>query len=98
MEKLEKLIDIYELHASDDPEQVGLGELGALHRALKAALAEVEAALVPHIIEGADHMTYLELAHAAGYGSVTTITKIMRGAGAGQGSGRSVSRGNRAAV
>lgn len=96
MNRLWHLVD--QMNDGEPLDGFTLETLGALHRALKAVLAETEAALVPHIIEGADHMTYLELAHAAGYGSVTTITKIMRGAGAGQGSGRSVSRGNRVAA
>ena len=65
-----------------------LRQIGALHRELRAALAEVEEALVPRIVAGAgEGMTYVELASAAGYGSVTTIVKIMKKAGAGPGTG-----------
>ena len=65
-----------------------LKALGDLHRALKDALAEVEDALAPKIVAGsARGMTYTELAVAAGYGSPTTITKIMRDAGASPGRG-----------
>jgi hypothetical protein len=65
-----------------------LTELGTLHRALRLALAEVEAALAPKIVEGARRdMTYVELAAAAGYGSTTTITKIMKEQGASPGRG-----------
>ena len=65
-----------------------LSELGDLHRALRDALAEVEEALAPKIVSGAGRgMTYVELASAAGYGSVTTIVKIMKRAGAGPGTG-----------
>ena len=58
-----------------------IGALGNLHRALRAALAEIEAALTPAIHAGsARGMTYVELATASGYGSVTTIVKIMKSA------------------
>jgi len=58
-----------------------IGSLGILHRALRAALAETEAALTPAIHAGsARGMTYVELATASGYGSVTTIVKIMKSA------------------
>lgn len=66
-----------------------LGDLGRLRRALMAALDEVEDALGPAIVRGAEEgMTYVELANAGGYGSVTTIVKIMKDAGASPGSGR----------
>lgn len=55
--------------------------LGNLHRALRAALAETEAALTP-AIQAASRRghTYVELAAMSGYGSVTTIVKIMKSA------------------
>lgn len=66
-----------------------LADLGRLRRALIAALDEVEVALGPAIVRGAEGgMTYVELAAAGGYGSVTTIVKIMKDAGASPGSGR----------
>lgn len=65
-----------------------LRELGDLHCALRSALAEVEEALAPKIVNGAGRgMTYVELASAAGYGSTTTITKIMKAQGASPGRG-----------
>ncbi len=67
---------------------VSIFELGNLHRALRLALAEVEQALAPKIVNGAGRgMTYVELASAAGYGSTTTITKIMKAQGASPGRG-----------
>lgn len=68
---------------------MALGQLGDLRRALIGALEEVEVALGPAIVRGAEGgMTYVELAAAGGYGSVTTIVKIMKDAGASPGSGR----------
>jgi hypothetical protein len=53
--------------------------LGLLHRALEVALTETRAALEPAIHAGQRRgMTYLELALASGYGSTTTISKIMK--------------------
>lgn len=75
-----------------------LAALGDLHRALRAAVAEVEEALAPKIVEGARHgKTYVELASAAGYGSTTTITKIMReqDASPGRGSNQPLQRRRR---
>lgn len=73
-----------------------LGHLGRLRRALMAALDEVEVALGPAIVRGAEQgMTYVELANAGGYGSVTTIVKIMKDAGASPGSGRHPRNGSR---
>ena len=76
--------------AHGDPSRdLDLRELGELHRALKAALVDVETALVPAVVGAAQEgMTYTELAVAAGYGSSTTIVKIMREAGASPGRGR----------
>jgi hypothetical protein len=66
-----------------------LGQLGELHRALRLALAEVEEALAPKIVAGSKRgLTYVELASASGYGSTTTITKIMREQGVSPGRGR----------
>jgi hypothetical protein len=66
-----------------------LSELGTLHRALRLALAEVEEALAPKIVAGSKRgLTYVELASASGYGSTTTITKIMREQGVSPGRGR----------
>ena len=78
----------------------GFRDLGELHRLMKDALAEVEDALAPMIVRGsARGMTYTELAVAAGYGSPTTITKIMRDAGAspGRGSNQPMQRRRRVA-
>jgi hypothetical protein len=59
--------------------ELTLVELGEFHRALKAALADVKAAMEPVIVREAHRgMTYVELAHTTGYGSFTTIAKIMR--------------------
>lgn len=67
---------------------LNLHELGDLHIALRSAMAEVEEKLAPLIARGADRgMTYVELASAAGYGSTTTITKIMKAQGASPGRG-----------
>lgn len=56
-----------------------LAELGELHRALKAALTEVKAALEPAILAaGRRGMTYVELLHASGYGSMATVAAIMK--------------------
>jgi triphosphoribosyl-dephospho-CoA synthetase len=74
-------------------EDLGLAQLGDLHRVLRAAVTEVEEALAPKIVNGAGRgMTYVELASAAGYGSVTTITKIMRKQGASPGRGNNPPR------
>jgi sarcosine oxidase delta subunit len=59
--------------------ECSLAELGELHRALKAALADVKAAMDPVIVREAHRgMTYVELAHTSGYGSFATIARIMR--------------------
>jgi hypothetical protein len=72
---------------------LGLEELGDLHRFLRYAVAAVEEALAPKIVEGARRgNTYVELASAAGYGSVTTISKIMREQGASPGRGKNPPR------
>ncbi len=69
--------------------EMSLGELGNLHRALRLALAEAEEALAPKIVAGSKRgLTYVELASASGYGSTTTITKIMREQGVSPGRGR----------
>jgi hypothetical protein len=66
-----------------------LAQLGELHRALRRTLAEVEEALAPKIVAGSKRgLTYVELASASGYGSTTTITKIMREQGVSPGRGR----------
>ena len=74
-----------------------LHDLGELHRALRVALAEVEDALSPAIVLGAARgLTYTELAVAAGYGSPTTITRIMKEMGASTGRGGNQPRTRRA--
>lgn len=80
MESLDELV------ARADPlreptSQPDVAALGSLHRALRAALAETEAALTPaiHSASRRGH-TYVELAALSGYGSVTTIVKIMKSA------------------
>lgn len=82
---------IFDVDSAMDRNLAGhaLADLGRLRRALMAALDEVEVALGPAIVRGAEEgMTYVELANAGGYGSVTTIVKIMKDAGASPGSGR----------
>lgn len=79
---------------------LSLNQLGDLHRALRAAVAEVEEALGPKIVAGAeDGMTYVELCAVSGYRSVTTITRIMRemGASPGRGTNHPVARARSAA-
>ena len=86
--------------STEDLGRMSLRELGELHRLMKDALAEIEDALAPKIVAGsARGMTYTELAVAAGYGSPTTITKIMRDAGAspGRGSNQPMQRRRRVA-
>jgi hypothetical protein len=74
---------------NDTFDGMNLGQLGNLHRALRLALAEVEEALAPKIVAGSKRgLTYVELASASGYGSTTTITKIMREQGVSPGRGR----------
>ena len=74
-------------------EDLGLAQLGDLHRVLRVAVTEVEEALAPKIVNGAGRgMTYVELASAAGYRSTTTITKIMREQGASPGRGNNQPR------
>ena len=75
-------------HTAEQFTDLRLAQLGDLHRALRAALAEVEEALGPKIAAGAeDGHTYVELAHLSGYRSVTTIVRIMRDMGASPGRG-----------
>jgi hypothetical protein len=74
-----------------------LAALGRLRRELVRALAEVEDALSPAIVLGAARgLTYTELAVAAGYGSPTTITRIMKEMGASTGRGGNQQRTRRA--
>lgn len=97
MESLDRLVDIWHGQATSST-SVSLSQLGRLHRALRAALAEVEDALAPKIVDGARHgKTYVELAVAAGYGSTTTISKIMRDqeASPGRGSNQPLQRRRR---
>lgn len=67
----------------------GLMQLGALRRALLDALEATEIELRPAIVRGWEDagLTYVELANASGFSSVTTITKIMREMGASPGIG-----------
>lgn len=68
--------------------ELDLDALGRLHIELRRALADVEEALVPEIVKGAQRgRTYVDLAVTAGYGSTTTITKIIREQGASPGRG-----------
>lgn len=76
-----------------------LEALGRLHRELQRALVDVDQALAPRIAEGAlAGLTYVELATAAGYGSTTTITRIMKAQGAGRGSGGNQVKRRRSSV
>ena len=93
MVSMESMAEVWrwvdQMHTEPDLSGFKLADLGTLRRALIAALDEVEVALGPAIVRGAEEgMTYVELAAAGGYGSVTTIGKIMKDAGASPGSGR----------
>ncbi len=75
-----------------------LQELGALRRALLAAVEAVDVELGPAIVAGfRSGMTYVELCAVSGYSSTTTITKIMRDQGASPGTGTRSKRLNPAA-
>lgn len=76
--------------------RMNLRQLGELHRMLRHALGEVQAALRPEIVKAsADGRTYAEITNLSGYTSIVTITKIMREMGASPGTGRSVSPNSR---
>ncbi len=88
MKDLRAKLDQYAEMTGSQFDGLGLDELGDLHRFLRLATAEIEEALVPAMVAGsAQGMTYVELASAAGYGSVTTIHKIMVRASAARGTG-----------
>ncbi len=72
---LEKYADV----TGNQLDSLPLSELGQIHMALVDALDEVREALTPAIHRGHDEdFTYLELATMSGYGSTTTISKIMK--------------------
>ena len=96
MEAMDRLHDIWHGRVVST-EPATLAQLGDLHRALRDALVEVEDALAPKIVDGARQgKTYVELAVAAGYGSTTTISKIMRDQAASPGRGSNQPRARRA--
>lgn len=92
MEAMDRLVDMWH-DAQTRPETPNLHVLGDLHKAILDALDEVREALVPAIVAGSRRdMTYVELATASGYKSITSIVKVMREAGASVGRGRKLGR------
>ena len=79
MKALRQTIEKYADVTGNQFDGLPLSDLGLIHMALVHALDEVREALTPAIHQGHDEdFTYLELATMSGYGSTTTISKIMK--------------------
>ncbi len=79
MKVLRKMIEEYAEVTGAQFDGLPLAELGLLHVALADALDEVRDALTPAIHRAHEEdYTYLEIAAMSGYGSTTTISKIMK--------------------